>query len=132
MLEIEEVELRILCELQEAGEENVPTLLNTTMPRSGDPSELLQVQRALENLMRADLVRTAIRSNPPSKLQAMSKNDSLAALVDLQLSVGFRQSDQHWTGIRDPWLEIVATDAGLGRADEILQQYGYQWWRQQP
>jgi len=65
MQRIGEIEQRILSKLEEAGEENVPTLLNTITQWTGHSSEFAQVQKALEKLVKRDLVRTAVQSNPP-------------------------------------------------------------------
>ena len=52
--------MRILAELEEAGEEDVPTLMNTVLKPAGDNSEVEMMRRALENLVRADLVRMSV------------------------------------------------------------------------
>jgi hypothetical protein len=129
MLAIEEVERRILSELQEAGEENIAAMLNTIVEPVENAGQVEQLQQALENLVRADLARISFRLDVASKVVPLSRDESLSILSDLPSYLRFRSSDSHWTWSRDRRPEIVAMPDGLRKSDEILQQYGYQWWR---
>lgn len=128
MIAIEEVERRILSELQEAGEENIAAMLNTIVEPAENARQVEQLQQALENLVRADLARMSFRRDV-TRLVPLSRDESLSVLGDLQSYLRYRPSDRHWTWSEDQRPEIVATPDGLRKADEILQQYGYQWWR---
>jgi hypothetical protein len=149
MSDLQELERRILSELEWAGEENLPTIMNTVTQRTGDINEVVLVQAALDSLVRADLVRVAFERDRSTtddrvpdefaemaldhyssiRLRPFSKGDSLVVIADLRSHLKFRESDKHWTGIKKPWPEIITTDAGKTKGREILEVYGYQWWR---
>jgi hypothetical protein len=131
MSELSEVERRILSELQEAGEENIAAMINTIIDPTGNADELRSMQEALSSLVRAGLVRMALSTDPTKKLVPLSGDESLAMSAKIGALLRFRTSDRHWTWGRDLKPHIVVTSAGRARADSVLEQYGYQWWRQQ-
>ena len=73
MSELSELEMRVLSELEEAGEEDVVTMMMTVMPPTGQASEVDDMQRALESLVRADLVRMSMDRDTTGRLKALSK-----------------------------------------------------------
>ena len=136
MILVAEIEQRILSELEEAGEEDIPTLINTVTDRTGKPIELEQVRGALENLVRAGLVRLASDRDVSRRWIKLSQASSLALLVELTSRLKFRVGDGHWMNV--PIAEaplalwqpaVVNTDEGYRRGREILEKRGYQWWR---
>jgi hypothetical protein len=128
---LDELATRILSHLEEAGEENVTSTMNTLMAATGDIGELDQTQAALEALIRLDLVRIAYRRLRPGRLQSVSKDESLSAVQAMKPYITFNSADSLWVWDRSqPRAEIVATDLGMARAREVLEERGYQWWRQ--
>jgi hypothetical protein len=134
MSELSELEMRVLSELEEAGEEDVVTMMMTVMPPTGQASEVDDMQRALESLVRADLVRMSMDRDTTGRLKALSKDESLSAIADLKSQLRFM--GENWVDTRysgppfgDPFPYIVDTEAGREKALQILEQRGYQWWR---
>ena len=130
MVEQLELEFRILSELEEAGEENVPTIANTVFEPTGSPTELSQLQQALEKLIEADFVRVALSRDATLRLTDLSKNESLGVISNIRVHLVFKEASMHWTGGSQPWPEIVTTEIGKMRGRQILDERGYQWWRQ--
>jgi hypothetical protein len=123
MLNLSELEMRILSELEEAGEENVPTIANTVTNVRGDQLELSEIRSALESLVRADLIRIALDGRD------MNAQESLGVLAVLETHLIFNSEGKHWTGGSEPWPDIIATRTGKETAFQILDERGYQWWR---
>lgn len=140
MAELSELEMRILSELEEAGQEEIPTLINTVMTVTGDPSEIDDIEDALKELFRAGFARIAIDRDESDRLRRVSVEESLTLVSDLRKRLRFRESDKHWTDMDDMgppysanYIEppyVVYTDVGKNRAFQILDERGYQWWRQ--
>jgi hypothetical protein len=138
MLETREVAERILAELEEAGEENVPTMLNTILPGTGDPSEVELLVGALESLVEADLVRMSTSYDAKGRLVDLSKEESLAQIAALSSNLSFGDADRLWDDSRyesgtprdPPYPYIVITDAGMKAAREILMKRGHDWYQE--
>ncbi|MGE3066800.1 MAG: hypothetical protein AB7K67_14520 [Hyphomicrobiaceae bacterium] len=129
MPELGEMEQRLLSELEEPGDMDAPTLLSETTACTGDMSEIYALQAALTALVEADLVRASEPRPPPVRRHDMPKEASLAAIADLAWRVLFNRDDRHWSGTRQPWLEIFLTDAGRTAAEDVLRRHdGYRWW----
>ena len=129
MIEIDELGRRILSELQEAGEENIAAMINTIIDPTGNADEVNSMEEALDSLVRAGLVRVALSTDPTKKLVPLSADESLAISAKIGTLLRFRTSDSHWTWSQDLKAHMVVTATGRARADEVLEQYGYQWWR---
>ena len=136
MSRLSELEMRVLSELEEAGEENVAAMLNTVMHPIGDPSELADMQQALENLVRADLVRMSMDRDPTGRLRDLSVDESLDVIADLTSGLRFNSATMYWADTRhsgppfgDPFPYIVNTDTGKEKGFEVLDERGDQWWR---
>ena len=128
MTDLGEMEQRLLSELEEPGDMDAPTLLSEITARTGEMSEIYALQAALTALVEADLVRASEPLPPPVRRHDMSKEASRAAIADLAWRVLFNRDDRHWSGTRQPWLEIFLTDAGRTAADGVLEHDGYRWW----
>jgi hypothetical protein len=122
--------MRILSELEEAGHENLPTIINTVMEPSGGDDERNQIRDALVGLVSADLVQMALNRGSADGLESLSKDQSLALLAGIDEHLRFKSGAGHWTGGQRPWPEVMNTEAGNEKAFEILNERGYQWWRQ--
>jgi hypothetical protein len=134
---LSELEMRVLSELEEAGEDDVLTLLVTVMEPIGDANEVEQMCDALKNLVHADLVRMSIDREPTRRLRALPRDQSLAVIAELPANLRYDGQGRHWADIRhtgppygSPFPYVVDTDAGHAKAIEILTDRGYQWWRQ--
>jgi len=128
--------MRIVSELEEAGEEDVVTMMNTVVQPAGDPGELAEVQQALENLVHADLIRMSMDRDSSGRLKDFPKNESLDVIADLESGLSFNRERMLWTDTRhpgppyaDPFPYIVNTETGRKKGFEILDERGYQWWR---
>lgn len=121
-----ELASRMLSELEEAGAENFSSTVNTITDRSGEERELADSVAGVDELIRWELA--VLR---PEGSQKLSKEASLEALSLLQSNVTFDPGEQLWKSDDTmPLVEIVATERGRDLAFEILDERGYQWWRQ--
>lgn len=133
---LSELEMRIVSELEEAGEEDVLTLLLTVMEPVGEASEVEQMCVALENLVRSGFVRLSVDRDSTRRLRALPQGQSLAVITELPANLRFQTERRHWTDIRhtgppygSPFPYVVGTQSGIAKALEILTERGYQWWR---
>ncbi|MBS0269998.1 MAG: hypothetical protein JSS54_13610 [Proteobacteria bacterium] len=126
---MQEYEKRILSELEEAGEENLPTLLNTIITPTGNPNERNEFQAALTNLLQKGFIKIALERDANKRLKDMSDHDSFALLARITEHLVFKTQSGRWTGGARPWPEVVYTEVGKLEGRRILQEYGYQWWR---
>jgi hypothetical protein len=131
MLSIEEIKLRVLSELQEAGEETVAAMANTILERSGDRHVIDMLRQALDELIQEGMIRMAFRKGS-GRLSPLPTEDSLQVVGELQSVLRVRESEMYWTWATDSKPQIIATAAGIKRADQILAEHGYQWWRPKP
>ncbi|ADJ22921.1 hypothetical protein Hden_1107 [Hyphomicrobium denitrificans ATCC 51888] len=125
-----EFEKRILSELEEAGQENFPTLLNTIVTPTGNASERNEFQTALTNLLQNGFIKIGLERDANRRLKNMSDEDSFALLTRITEHLVFKTQSGHWTGGARPWPEVVYTEMGKVEGRKILQEFGYQWWRQ--
>jgi hypothetical protein len=136
MAPLSELEMRILSELEEAGEENISAMMNTVIQPRGEASELLEMQRALMSLVQADLVRMSMDRDASGRLRDLSQSASRDVIADLTSGLRFNRERMLWTDTRhsgppygDPFPYIVNTESGKEKGFQILDQRGYQWWR---
>jgi len=128
MLDQSELQDRLLSELGEAGEENIPTLANTVFAGAENFDEQRAGMRdALGSLMHAGLVRVALEGQ--AGLDELSKARSRNIIEQLEVHLVVRPDVLAWTGGPRPWPEIVTTANGKVRAHAVLESRGYQWWR---
>jgi hypothetical protein len=137
MSTLSELEMRILSELEEAGEEDVLTLIATVMKPAGAASEVAQVCEALGRLVRAGFVRMSVERDSALQLVTLDEDQSLTVISGLPANLHFEAEGGFWINIRrtggpyqDTFPYVVGTDIGITRALEILKERGYQWWRQ--
>ena len=133
---LSELEMRVLSELEEAGEENVAAMLNTITRPVGDATELADLQRALENLLRGNFVRMSMDRDSTGRLRDLSADESLDVIADLTSGLRFNSEKMYWTDTRhngppygDQFPYVVNTPAGKAKGFAILEKRGYQWWR---
>lgn len=129
MGELSELEKRVLAELGEFRRENFAALTNATVAGSGTSDEFTAVRLAFESLVEAGLAIVGVDSAYPSRLDRLSKADSLTLLADIGSHLLFKSELGRWTGGREPWPELAVTEAGLVEANRILAERGERWWR---
>lgn len=136
MSTLSELEMRILSELEEAGQEDVFTLMVTVMNPSGEASEVEQVCEALTNLVRAGLVRMSVDRDAGLALRELPQDGSLTIIAQLPPNLRFQTEGSYWADIRrtgrpfeDTFPYVLGTETGIARAFEILTERGYRWWR---
>jgi hypothetical protein len=129
LIDVPEMMQRILAELEEAGEENVSSMLNTIVVPSGERSELAVYKSALAQLVEQDLVRVEFETDDNSRPPPQQNATNIVQSLDTYLR--YSGEDREWgfvDGNRAP--VVIGTDSGLARAEAILEDRGYQWWRQ--
>ena len=129
MIDLKEMAARILAELEEAGQEHVPAMLNTVAATTGDAEEKTQYAAALAVLVRDDLARLAYDRDPQGWLVPLSKEESVAAVSQLADGLLFGTNDGLWTWVGSRRPDILITPAGLQQARELIEARGYSWWR---
>jgi hypothetical protein len=133
---LSELEMRILSELEEAGGEEVPSLLNTVFVPTGDVRELQELQETLKSLLGARLIDIAILSHPMGRV-TLPVGSALPLIDGLGQHLFFTGEGNIWTCDRTynpqrhkiPTAEVITTDLGDETAFKILDERGYQWWR---
>lgn len=131
MVESEELLHRVLSELEEAGEEELCTLLNTVIDASGSSDEIDIFKKAMADLVSSGLVEIELDNGRAGNKQVLQLAASLERIADLSMSLKFYPEERIWNWCSDlPRLNLFVTETGWARAREILDERGYQWWRQ--
>jgi hypothetical protein len=125
-VDLSEAAARILSELEEAGAENFSSTVNTITERSGEERELTDSVNGVDQLISLGLAVLRYKDS-----QKLSKEASLEAISHLPSNVTFDPEERLWKSDNStPLVEIVATERGRDLAFDILDERGYQWWRQ--
>jgi len=125
-INLTELASRILSELEEAWEENISSTINTVTDRTGEERELADSIDAVEELVRAGLVVLS-----PDGVEELTAELSIELIPKLASNIEFYHNERLWKwNEKLPMVEIVATEQGRDLAFEILDERGYQWWRQ--
>ena len=135
MLDLAEVEQRILSELDELMEENIFAMLNTILSPAGDAKEVAAIQSALRALVVRGFVALGLEAFHPNNPERLSKDAASELLSHFEDWFKFDAQTALWTlrlgdirKDRIPMIYLTAT--GKAKAQEILTKRGYQWWRQ--
>jgi hypothetical protein len=135
MIAVDELELRILAELEEAGEGDVPTIMNVVFLPVPDPNALQYYMDALRNLINRNLVRLSTSLGADHRLADLSISDSLREIEVQAGKLKFDEVERYWVdtsitgppyGLRYPY--VVITESGKAKSHQILTERGYQWW----
>lgn len=129
MFDSKELGERVLSELEEWGQENLPTLLNTCCKPEGRAEECRVLGEALAQLYASGFVRFTFSNPEMSNFVIADDSTSKKLLMSLDQHLRFEQEEGYWTGTADPWPEVVATPEGRRRGRDIMDARGYQWWR---
>ena len=136
MIDVSELELRILANLEEAGEENVPALLNTILLNADEESAYLDSYlKALQNLVTKDHVRLSTSRGSDRRLADLSIANSLREIEGQRGELIFDASEKLWRdksrvgppyGPTYPY--VVLTKVGRALSIKVQTERGYQWW----
>jgi hypothetical protein len=124
-----ELQQRIVSELEEAGEQELITLLNTVADfRQGRPEEVSLYRDALHGLIEEGLVLMAPERVPGNATVEADACRSRQMVIDRFDGLQFVQDELYW--VRTPFIYsyVVATESGMARAREVLGERGYEWW----
>lgn len=135
MNSLAEWELRIIAELEELGNENVPAIMNTVGMGTGAASEIDAMKAALVSLIEGGFAEIQMTSMPDGT-HLLSRHDALAEISRLSEHLAYVTGSKHWTDIRmsgppyfqTPIPEIVRTGSGLTKGIAVLEERGYKWW----
>jgi hypothetical protein len=135
MTDLTEMEQRVLAELEEFWEENVFSMLNTIVDPTGDASEAAMLQQALKGLVERGYVVMGFEGFVPRNPEKLGTKESLELVANLGDWFTFDVADPHWTlskgDIKKERIPVIfSTAAARQKASEILNERGYQWWRQ--
>ena len=127
MSSLSELEMRILSELEEAGEDNFTALLNTVTQSRDMPTAVAEYQRSLKRLVELGYIRMATDRDGRGMLADLSIEESLNRIAEISTVLEFRVSKNHWTDKRrsgppfsEPLLHVVNTPAGRDLGGAIL------------
>lgn len=134
--ELNELEMRVLAMLEEAGEETAVVALNTVVDPQGSPTELSGYQEVLMLLIKKGLIDVRMYSIPTGHL-LLSQELGLKEVAGLGEHYRYLLNEGHWTDVREngppffqtPLPSIFLTELGGEKSVEILESRGYQWWR---
>lgn len=135
MYGLSELEMRIVSELEEAGEEGLQTMAVTVMPGLASSDPFLDFQNALRRLVARDFLRMSTGRDAAGRLVELPQEDSLAEVEKIGEILSFDSSSGRWEdrpsprgGNMDHYPYIVDTPSGAKMAEKILDARGYQWW----
>jgi hypothetical protein len=136
MTDSQEMQLRILATLEEAGQDRANPLLNTVIAPTGTIAEVAIFQNALSNLVIAGLIYVRLTSEPHGD-QLLSNEDGLMEIARFSEHYQFDKRERLWLDDRHggppyyqtPEPEVVLTPAGRSKSVEVLELRGYAWWQ---
>ena len=134
MMNYDELEQRVLSELEESSERDIVHLINITSPADGTSVEIDALSKALRALLGNGDISVAMQTFIPRSLTSLTAEAATALLADLGqlLKYGDYGSYWHYATLdvrRDEYPTILATENGLEKARIILRARGYQWWQ---
>jgi hypothetical protein len=131
MNNLTDFEAHIIAVLEEAGEEELATLVNTVTTGSESPDEIESIEFALKALLSCDLVQLAkLRDKASLRWNPLRKDHSLVMLENLRSLFQWSGTDERWRRRAGaPEVEVLLTEDGLKLARKILSDCGWDFWR---
>ena len=135
MLTLEELEFRILAELEESGEGDVQTVMNVVLLGEHSSVDLNLYLGALRSLTTRDHIRLSTSLGPDKRLADLSIQESLREIDAQQSRLSYDQIQKYWIdtsrtgppyGLNFPY--VVLTAKGRAQSVAVLTERGYQWW----
>jgi hypothetical protein len=136
-MDVFEYEQRILSELVEAGAENICCLINTVFERNGTAAHVAVMRKALVDLLEKGFIEIAVEPDDRRRPIGLSNPDASAIITSIPDELVWKADDKHWTWrskrTEPPFLgwdipEVVITDPGREKAQQILLKRGEHWW----
>ena len=134
MVGLTELEQRILAVLEEAGENNSYSVLNTIIDGSGDEGELVQYVAALTSLISSGALVLGWYYYEPLSREWLSREKSLEIASGLSDLFVFDKGTQLWSQ-KGGWIGaksrpvMLASRAARKIGGDLLDERGYMWWR---
>jgi len=124
---LEELELRILASLNEAGEEHVSALLNSVLKRVGKDSHLSRYIAALSRLYELDFIAFAdSRGEDDLVWESLPDEESLEKLALLSSQLMWDQKLGLWVWNAEvPMPTILLTQRGATLSNDVLERFGW-------
>ncbi len=125
---LDDLALRVLANLNEAGEECVCTLLNTVLRKTGKESHRDKYLSVLRSLFDRGLIEFSDRRSATTlESIVLPREETLSRLALLSSQLQWDDESAHWTWTADePRLEVLATDRGWKLSNDILEKFGWQ------
>ncbi|WP_439542636.1 hypothetical protein [Hyphomicrobium sp.] len=125
----DELQLRILAELEEAGQGELVSLLNTVIDETqGRPAEVAVFRDAVDQLISKGLILMAPENEPGQRLVEVDAAQSRAMVSEVLGSLFFGVDDLHWTADPFVYSYAVLTETGTAASEKVLDDRGYRWW----
>jgi hypothetical protein len=135
VIAVEELELRILAELEEAGQGDVATVMNVVFLPERKADQLEPYLEALRNLVDRNDVRLSTALGLDRRLKALSIEESLNEINGQKSVLTYDPVQKYWidSSISGPpygpyYPYVVLTDVGRQKSEDVLVKRGYQWW----
>jgi hypothetical protein len=134
MIDLTEMEQRVLAELEEVWEQNVLSMLNTIIEPTGDAEEVALLQQALKGLVERDYVVMGFEGFVPRNPEKLGKEASLELVSKIGEWFKVDPATSYWTLSKGDFRKerypvIFSTAEARDIAFQILDDRGYQWWR---
>ena len=134
MIDVSELQCRMLGELEELRDENIFSLLNTIFFDCSDTTSAPNVQAAVTGLVANGDLHIGTEAYDPRKKVVLFENaDAVAFASRISEWLAYDEAKNEWTLARgdikvDPIPLLVLTEQGLAAARRLLGSRGYRWW----
>ena len=127
MKHLNRIQRRILALLEEAGEENIASLINTVAVPKGTAPEIDAFSSGLLSLLEENYLVIACGRDPKTlRLVPIAEAEGHALVRDLKRLIHWSAAEGRWDWCgRGSIAEVQLTDSGEAAAREILLQDGW-------
>lgn len=116
----------IISLMEEAGEEDLVTLINSSIEANGNLLEIQALEEALKGLIVARLVEISSYDNSKNAWASISLENGLAYIENALPQFTWNKHKNLWTIEDTPELkQIILTDDGLVLSSRILNEDGW-------